>query len=277
MTEITLYNQLKQVVGGIVKKLKLDHAVKKKTGRPLALSITDILTLGLFKQFGQIETKKKLYEILEPICSYKTLVVSLNRFAALAWTILLLLMKINRSIQDMIKHIDSTTIPVCLNKNAKYHKTMKEHANWGHSSFGSFYGVKLHIITDLLDRLLSMGFTSGNVDDREMVMPLSKDIFGFLIGDAGYISQKLIKEFYEKGKRILIVKPRKNMKKIASQLDTYLYNTRWQIEFNFRNLKMFYGLVTSLPRSAKGYFANYIYSILAYTLTQPQPDRSLSN
>jgi len=31
-------------------------------------------------------------------------------------------------------------------------------------------------------------------------------------------------------------------------------------------LKMFYGLTTSLPRSAGGYLANYIYSLLAYQI-----------
>ena len=46
----------------------------------------------------------------------------------------------------------------------------------------------------------------------------------------------------------------------------HLYNTRMLIELNFRNLKMFYGLVTSLPRSINGYLANYFYSILAYAL-----------
>lgn len=277
MTEITLYNQLKQMVGGIVKRLKLERQVQRNTGRPLALSITDILTLGLFKQLGQIETKKKLHDIMEPACSYKTLVVSLNRFAVLAWMILQLLMKVNRSVQHLIKHIDSTSIPVCLPKNAKSHKTMREYAKWGNSGSGWFYGVKLHIITDLLDQLLSLGLSSGNVDDRKMVMPLSKEIRGFLIGDAGYISKTLMEEFYEEGKRILIAKPYKNMRKLASALDTWLYNTRWQIEFNFRNLKMFFGLVTSLPRSVGGYLANYIYSILAYTLMIPIPHRTLSN
>ena len=38
------------------------------------------------------------------------------------------------------------------------------------------------------------------------------------------------------------------------------------IELNFRNLKMFYGLVSSLSRSITGYLANYIYAILAYVL-----------
>ena len=64
----------------------------------------------------------------------------------------------------------------------------------------------------------------------------------------------------------MLAKPRKNMKKLATQFQNLLYSTRKIIEFNFRSLKMFYGLVTSLPRSVEGYFANYIYSLLAYSL-----------
>ena len=54
------------------------------------------------------------------------------------------------------------------------------------------------------------------------------------------------------------------MKKLATKFQTWLYGTRMQIELHPRSLKMFYGLVTSMPRSVDGYFANYIYSLLAY-------------
>ncbi len=54
------------------------------------------------------------------------------------------------------------------------------------------------------------------------------------------------------------------MRKIVTAFQKFLYDTRQRIELDLRNLKMFFGLVTSLPRSATGYFANYIYSILAY-------------
>ena len=47
----------------------------------------------------------------------------------------------------------------------------------------------------------------------------------------------------------------------------HLYNTRMLIELNFRNLKLFFGLVTSLPRSINGYLANYLYALLAYALS----------
>jgi IS4 transposase len=53
-------------------------------------------------------------------------------------------------------------------------------------------------------------------------------------------------------------------KKLITEFQYHLYNTRMRIELNFRSLKMFYGLVTSLPRSINGYLANYLYAILSY-------------
>ena len=98
------------------------------------------------------------------------------------------------------------------------------------------------------------------------MLELSLDLEGIFIADAGYISQDLAEKFYQEDKRILFAKPRANMKKLATMVDVYLYSTRMMIELNFRNLKMFYGLVTSLPRSVQGYVANYAYSLLAYAL-----------
>ena len=150
------------------------------------------------------------------------MVVNINRWANLAIIISVILMKINRKNQHIIKHIDSTDIPVCLFKNANAHKTMKGLANFGRSSKGLFYGLKMHIITDLKRRLLSLKLTSGNVDDRKVVIPMSKEIYGILIADAGYISKKLSKEFYQENRRILLAKPRANMKKIMTKLQEKL-------------------------------------------------------
>jgi len=176
-------------------------------------------------------------------------------------------MKINRRNQHVIKHIDSTDIPVCLFKNAHAHKTMKGLARFGRNSKGTFFGLKLHIITDLRRKLLSLKFTSGNIDDREVVFELTKEITGILIADTGYIKKQLQQKYYQEGKRIMIAKPRANMKKLMTEFEDKLYQTRMLIELNFRNLKMFYGLVTSLSRSVDGYMANYIYSLLAYQIS----------
>lgn len=264
-TKIILYEKIKTVVSFFSRHLKFDK-FKNIIGRKLALTIEDIISIALFKQKNQIATKKSVYEILSPKCSYKTLVVNLNRFAMLAVIILTLLLKINRKNPHLVKHIDSTDLPVCLFKNANNHRTMQDLAAFGKNSKGTFYGLKMHIVTDLHRKILRIKFTAGNVDDREMVMPLSEDLIGIFMADAGYVSQKLARKFYQEHKRILIAKPRANMKKLMTEFDDWLYSTRMLIELNFRNLKMFYGLVTSLPRSVDGYLANYIYSLLAYQI-----------
>jgi hypothetical protein len=174
--------------------------------------------------------------------------------------------KWNQKNAHIIKHTDSTDVPVCLNKNAKYHKTMKILSSWGHSGKGFYYGLKMNITTDLNRNLLAISFGSGNSSDRKTFQKMNRNIDGIFVADAGYSSEDLEKEFYKENKRILFAKPRKNMKKIITGFQYHLYNTRMLIELNFRNLKMLYAFVTSFPRSIDGYFANYIYSILAYVL-----------
>lgn len=263
-TVIQLYENLKQKVQFLYTQLKLDRHESTK-GRKLAVSIIDIITLSIFKQKNHIATKKALYEIFDPPCSYKTLVVNINRYARLAVILLTLLLNLNRASAHPIKHTDSTDIPVCTNRKAKHHKTMQGIANWGKTGKGSFYGLKLHITTDLRRKLLSVRF-SGIIDDRKIFMRLNKGLYGIFVADAGYISEKLQKEFYVEHQRILFAKPRKNMKKLMTEFQNFLYGTRMLIELNFRSLKMFYGLVTSMPRSVSGYLANYIYSLLAYQI-----------
>lgn len=264
---VPMFENLKNKIKILINKLKIKNLEKTK-GRKLAISIENILTIGAFKNLNGIPTKKKVYQMLNLKCSYKTLVVNLNRFSFYILIILQKFLKINREKSHIVKHTDSTDIPVCLNKNAKNHKTMKGIAKWKKTGKGSFYGLKLHITTDLKRNLLSFKFTSGNIDDREVFLNLNKDLKGIFIADAGYISEKLAKDFYIENERILIAKPRINMKKLATEFENLLYDTRMLIELNFRSLKMFYGLVSSLPRSIDGYLSNYLYSIFAYQLSK---------
>lgn len=262
-----VYQALKDKVYLICAKLNLSK-FEKSTGRKLKIAIPEIITLALYKQTQGIDTKKAIWKDWKQIlkCSYKTLVVNINRFAILALFVFNIMLSSNRKHAHIVKHTDSTDIPVCLNKNAKYCKTMKPLSSWGHSGKGLFYGLKMSITTDLKRNLLNVRFGSGGSDDRETFKKLNKDMMGIFVADAGYISEKLEKEFYIENKRILLIKPRKNMKKIVTSFQNFLYGTRMIIELNFRNLKMFYGLITSLPRSIDGHFANYIYSLLAYAL-----------
>lgn len=265
-TSIQLYNVLKQVVGRLYTQLNLQKQENTK-GRKLAISIIEIVSLAVFKQFNGIPTKKSIFNIFRPKCSYKTLTVNMNRFVRQALFILVFIMKSNRILSHIIKHTDSTELPVCLIKNDRNHKTMKGFSGWGKNGKGWFYGLKMHITTDLERRLIAIKFSPGNASDSKVFMELNKEISGIFVADGAYISKELAKEVHDPGRGFLFAKPRKNMKKLMTDFQFHLYNTRMLIEINFRNLKAFHGLITSLPRSVNGYFVNYIYSILAYQFT----------
>jgi len=262
---IPSFNLIQDKVKFLSKKLSLSRFLKK-TGRKLAIPIEQTLSLAVYKQSNGIPTKKSIHRTFKPNCSYKTLVVNMNRFALYALLFLKIIMDFNRSNSHVIKHTDSTDVPVCLFKNAKNHKTMKLLAEFGRSSKGIYYGLKLHKTDDLCRKLLAFKFTGAKADDRAVFKEMNKDLYGLFIADAGYISKDLARDFYLERKRILFTQPRKNMKKLISSFDYHLYNTRMIIELSFRNLKMFYNLITSLPRSVDGYLANYIYSLLAYQI-----------
>ena len=264
---IPLYNRILEVVTFFSKQLQFGKH-EKKTGRKLALTIDETISLGLFKKKNHIATTKSLYNIfnLKKTCSYKTLVVNLIRWSKLAALVLFLIMKMNRKHSHPIKHIDSTDLPVCLFKNANAHRTTKGLAGYGRGAKGIYFGFKMHLVSDLKRKILSLKFTSANIHDTKMVIAICKDLEGIFIADAAYISRKLAREFYQENKRILFAQPRKNMAIMMTGWQEKLYQTRAIIELNFRSLKMFYGLVTSLPKSVNGYLANYIYSLLAYQI-----------
>lgn len=261
---IQKYNSIVTKVNFFFKQLKIK--LVKSTGRKLANAPEDMIALSLFKQLQGIKTKKSVWEIFSLKCSYKTLVVNMNKLALYALLILNSILKWNQKNAYLIKHTDSTDIPVCLNKNAKHHQTMKTLSSWGHSGKGFYYGLKMSITTDLKRNLLAVSFGTGNSDDRKTFKKMNKEMTGIFVADAGYISKDLEKEFYIENKRILFAKPKANMKRLTTSFQNALYETRMQIELNFRNLKMFHELVTSLPKSIDGYLGNYVYSLLAYVL-----------
>jgi len=180
--------------------------------------------------------------------------------------ILFLIMRWGRKYQHLVKYTDATDIPVCLKKNADSHKTMADLSELGRSSKGWFYGIKLTITRDADGKLLAVLFTRTKANDRDICRRINKDIHGIIILDAGYVSKELEKDMYIEKKRWLLIRPYKTMKKLMTKWQEELYKGRFQIEFDFRSLKMFHGLVTSLPRSINGYLANYIHALTSFVL-----------
>ena len=262
---LTLYSNIKDKVASLYRHLNL-HRHEKTKGRKLKISIIDSIALALFKQSRKILTKKSLFGMTDLVCSYKTFVESLNRVGKVLAIFIGVILSVNRKSSHQVKHTDSTDIPVCLVKNARHHKTMSAVSSWSKTGKGWFYGLKLHLTSDLNGKILALQFTSANSNDRKICRQMNDKLRGLFVADAGYISEELEREFFVENERAIFIIPRANMKKLATAFDVWLINTRMKVEINFRNLKLFFGLLTSLPRSVDGYLANYLSSILAYMI-----------
>lgn len=264
-TTIKVYNNLRKIVTKIYHKLNLKKYETLK-GRKEVIHNIDAITLGIWKQLQGIATKKSLFEIIDPLCSYKTLVVSINRCLELLKKVLNILLVSNRYHSHLIKHVDATDLPVCSIRKEKHHRTMRSIASKSKSSKGWYYGLKMHTTIDLQGLILAIQFTSANSNDREILKKMNKDIKGILIADAGYVSEKLEREMYLEKERILYTCMRTNMKKIANFDDIELLKTRMKIEDHFGNLKEFHNLTSTVCRSINGYLVNYLTSVIAYIL-----------
>lgn len=263
------FNELKAVVTQLCEQYHL-LAQPKMKGRPRKIPELDALTLALYQHTSTRATKKSIWEDFKGIlkCSYKTLVVWVNRSAVLCLRLLFLLMRVGRKYQHLVKYTDATDIPVCLRKNADDHKTMASVAGFGRSTKGWFYGIKLTITRDHDGRLLAVRFHSPGQNDRDVFRSINQDIWGIIVADAGYVSKKLEEDMNVEAKRLLLIRPYKTMKKLMTRWQEELYRGRFQIEFDFRDLKLFHGLITSLPRSLNGYLANYLHALVSFVLSR---------
>lgn len=265
--KLLLYENLKRSISHLIQTFKINISVAP-TGRPRKIATIDALTLSLYQHRSTRATKRSLYEDLKSFlcCSYKTLVVSMNKAAVLAGQLLGLIMHCAAPTSHPIKYTDATDLPVCLKKNADDHKTMNGLAGFGHSTKGWYYGLKMTMTRDDRGTILGLKFSDPGVNDRDLFRQINKDLAGILVADAGYVSKTLERDMYIEGKRFTLIRPYKSMKKLATLWQLAVYRGRFKIEFDFRSLKLFHGLVTSLPRSVNGYLANYLQAVLSFVV-----------
>ena len=151
-------------------------------------------------------------------------------------------------------------------KNAKHHRTMRGLAAWSKTGKGWFFGLKLHLSADVTGKVLALKFMPGNSDDRAIFRKMNEKLRGIFVADAGYISEKLARDFSIDGERLLITSLRANMRKVATRAHIALLNLRMRVEVHFRTLKLCYGLVTSFPRSVNGFLTHYLSAVCAYLI-----------
>ena len=166
---------------------------------------------------------------------------------------------------------DSTHIPVCHNRRINRHKTFDNIAQRGKSTMGWFYGFKLHVVINNKGEIVALKITLGNVDDRSVLDPMTKELKGKVFADKGYISKKLFTKLWNRGLH-LITGIRKNMKSYLMPLmDKLMLRKRFLVETVFDTLKSHMGLCHTRHRSPTNAFVHVLSCIAAYQLKANKP------
>jgi len=174
-----------------------------------------------------------------------------------------------------ISFIDSTVLDVCHTKRMHRHRVFVDLAARSKSSMGWFYGFKLHLIVNDQGELLPFFLTPGNVDDRAPVPEMTRDLFGRLFGDKGYISQKRFAELYAQGLK-LVTPIRKNMKNRLMNLEEkLLLRKRSIIETINDQLKNISQIEHTRHRSVTNLLVNLVCGLIAYCHQEKKPSITL--
>jgi len=244
-----------------------------KFWRKASLWASEVITMTIFwKLLWYVKLKwiywhmKNYFHQFFKMPSYKTFVELSNKYS-LEWIkCLSLLINMNcGNIKQNLYFIDSSKIAVCWNKRIFNHKVAKWFAQRWKSTMWWFFGFKLHIITDINWNLLRVKVTSGNIDDRNPVLSLTKELRWILVWDAWYLWEELRKKLLQNWIQFMTW-VRKNMKKLMTKWQHKLLKLRQIVESAFSVMKWNNNLVSSLARSIDWHFARISYALLAYTI-----------
>ena len=240
------------------------------------MSLSEMLTVMIIYHLSPCREFKffYLYFLIPKHSKNFPNLVSYNRFVELMPKLLVPLIILLHSLsgkKDEIYFIDSTKLQICHNKRTNSNRVFKGLAKMGRSSYGWFMGFKLHLIINSKGQIVATNITCGNVDDRSPVKQLTKGLSGDIYADKGYISQKLFKEIYADGLRI-VTDAKSNMKNyFLTMKDKILLRKRSVIESVFNILKNQMNLEHTRHRSPTNFLVNVISCLVSYQFRTNKP------
>lgn len=254
-------------------KMTCPKTLSNKAWRKSSLSSSEVITITLFWKLLWYTKLKWIYWHMRnyfskffKMPSYKTFVTLSNKCAVESTKCLSILMNMNqRNATKNLYFIDSSKIAVCWNKRIFKHRVAKWFAKRWKSTMWWFFGFKLHIITDEKWNLVRIKVTSGNTDDRNPVLSLTKKLTGLLVWDAWYVWEELRKKLLKRWVHF-VTWMKRNMKKLMTRWEHKLLKSRQIVESAFSVMKWNNNLESSFARSVDWHFARIVYSLLAYTV-----------
>jgi hypothetical protein len=166
-----------------------------------------------------------------------------------------------------IRFLDSTMLPVCREHRIDSYKVARDIVGLGKNHQGWWYGFKLHGSVNETGQFCAVALTSADVYDGHMSKNLTNSQTKIAVGDTSYGGKAQTEPIRERNGTIFVATPHpKQNKKLLAAWQKILLDMRSKIECTWDYLKQHMHLVTSFPRSAKGYLVHYLPIIIGYQL-----------
>ena len=259
---------------------QIESGQRKRRRRP-RLATSEIMTILIMFHVSNYRTFKHFYLMMQRRhrADFPNL-ISYSRFVELMPSVLAPLcayLQTRFGENTGIAFIDSTALTVCKNKRIDRHRVFAGIARRGKTTMGWFYGFKLHLVINERGELLAVHLTAGNVDDRQPVPRLVKNLIGKLFADKGYISAKLFIQLWDQGVQ-LVTQIRKNMtNRLMPLWDKIMLRKRSLIETVNDQLKNIAQIEHSRHRSPTNFLVNLLAGLISYTHQPKKPTLRVSD
>lgn len=229
------------LVDDVLKKLLIDKKLRKRGFKP-SLSDSEMIAMEIIAEFLSIDTDKGAWEYF---CNHWKewfpKIGSRANFAKHAANLWRMTQQVQKELakklgafSDSLHLADGFPMPVCHFKRAYFSSVFAgESAAYGYcaSKEETYYGFKGNVIISSEGVITQLTATAANIDERESMWDLIREISGMLIADKGLIGAAYKNELREFAGIDLQTAVRANMKETRSEeFVKWLKSTRRLVE-----------------------------------------------
>jgi len=254
----------------LVDELVPKPVTNSQGGRPPILSTAELLTILIWITIvAKPKCLKDLYQHMNMYYrdyfhyrpTYAGFVAACHR----NYPVMLAALRKLLNTKAKLRFVDSTFLEVCKLVRADRHKIAKTIAHFGKNHQGWHYGFKLHVAIDHKKKLSGVVITPANNHDAQMLPRILNEHTSIAVGDTAYTASVMQQYVFKRFGTVIISPPHpRQTKKLMTQWQHQLLMKRPMIETVFDYLKEHMHLVSSFPRSIKGYFVHYLRILLTY-------------
>lgn len=266
------------IIDDFYQKVTSTHIKNRRNIDKAIMSDSEIITLSIVGELLTIDSEKawfgfctkNLKDLFPKFCTR-------TRFHRTRKSLFKVVDEIRKEITKFLNYqydeyriMDSMPIPVCKFGRAHFNKTFSHKAAYGKcvSKKETYYGFKLHALIALDGYLTDFTLTPGNIDDRIAVWELTENLqFSTVIGDKGYVGDKLALNLKSENSINLISLKRSNSKSlIPKRFRQMIFKARRRVETSFSQLSEQLNIQRVLAKSMWGLTSRINNKILDHNI-----------